>query len=99
MFVTSNAELSFAFSTVTVPVNAKVAAGDLLGFWVTGSDFAPYCHMEYDTKIFAGGIGGKAPGKLFVQGAGQNSWRGIDGKTSPIYERPGKGVKFFATVE
>jgi hypothetical protein len=96
----ADAELSFAFSTVTVAnINAKISAGEHLGISISGADFAPYCHLEYDAKAFVGGIAGKAPGKLFLQGLGQNSWRGIDGKISPIYEKVGKGIKFHATVE
>ncbi|EMD00452.1 hypothetical protein BAUCODRAFT_152944 [Baudoinia panamericana UAMH 10762] len=35
--------------------------------------------------------------RLFQQGVGQNSWRGLQGTISPIYERLGKSVKFFVT--
>jgi hypothetical protein len=49
--------------------------------------------------MYPGGTGDQVPGKLFAQGSGQNSWRGIDGKTSVVYERIGKGIKFFAKVE
>jgi hypothetical protein len=80
-------------------INATVQVGDQLGFSISGPDFAPYCHLEYNTKMYPGGVRGHDPGKLFVQGTGQNSWRGMDGKTSVIYEREGKGIKFFATVE
>jgi hypothetical protein len=96
----NSTDLSFAFGTVIISnLNTAVTAGDYLGFSITGSDFAPYCHLEYDTKKYPGGIKGQGPGKLFVQGAGQNSWRGIDGKSSVVYEREGKGIKFFAKVQ
>jgi hypothetical protein len=75
-----------------------VRAGDHLGFSISGSDFAPYCHLEYDTKRYPGDSKGQTP-RLFAQGAGQNSWRGIDGKTSVVYEREGRGIKFSAKVE
>jgi hypothetical protein len=92
-------DLTFAFNTVTISnINANVIVGDHLGFSISGPDFSPYCHLEYDTKLYARGIGGQDSGKLFVQEAGQNSWRGLDGKTSAVYEREGKGVKFFAKV-
>jgi hypothetical protein len=70
--------------------NASVAEGDLLGLSITGADFAPYCHLEFDT-------GERPPYKLYQRGYGQNSWRGLQGKTSPVYERVGKSVKFFVT--
>jgi len=57
---------------------------------MTGPDFAPYCHLEFDT-------GSNTSFVLYQRGAGQNSWRGLNGKTSPVYERVGKSVKFFAT--
>jgi hypothetical protein len=100
MVRSGSSELSFAFGAVTVPkINAEVKEGDYLAIAISGSDFSPYCHMEYDTRAHPSGLGGQAPGKLFVQGVGQNSWRGIYGNTSVIYEREGKGVKFFARVE
>ncbi|KAK5124275.1 hypothetical protein LTR85_001978 [Meristemomyces frigidus] len=85
-------ELSYVFNTTSVSItsNATVTAGDLLGISMTGADFAPYCHLEYD-------VGRHSGFKLFQRGAGQNSWRGLKGKTSPIYERIGKSVKLFAT--
>jgi hypothetical protein len=55
MLLPSDTELSFSFSTVTVlDMNAKVSAGEHLGISISGVDFAPYCHLEYDTKAFAG---------------------------------------------
>ncbi|KAK4550273.1 hypothetical protein LTR36_003240 [Oleoguttula mirabilis] len=85
-------ELSFVFNTTSVPItsNATVSAGDLLGLSISGSDFAPYCHLEFD-------VGEQSGFKLLQRGAGQNSLRGLKGKTSPVYERIGKSVKFFAT--
>lgn len=35
---------------------------------------------------------------LLQQGSGQNSLRGLDGKTSPVYVRSGRGLKSFATI-
>jgi hypothetical protein len=100
MFMSSDPQLSLAFGSVTISgMNAKVTNGEHLGISISGADFAPYCHLEYDTKAFTSGIGGQAPGKLFLQGSGQNSWRGIDGKASPIYEKGGKAIKFHARVE
>lgn len=81
--------LSYVFNTTTIPVtsNATVQQGDYLGLAITGQDFTPYCHLEYqnddESKV------------LYQRGAGQNSWRGLQGKTGPVYERVGKGVKFF----
>lgn len=88
-------DLSYVFNTATVSVkaNSTVAAvqpGDNLGLAISGADFAPYCHLEYET-------GRDSSVKLYQRGAGQNSWRGLSGKTSVVYERIGKGVKFFAT--
>ena len=84
-------QLTYVFNTTTVNVtsNATVAAGDLLGLAIAGQDFAPYCHLEYDT-------GNDRSRVLYQRGAGQNSWRGLAGRTSIVYERLGKSVKFFA---
>ncbi|CAJ2500892.1 Uu.00g037450.m01.CDS01 [Anthostomella pinea] len=85
--------LSFVFNTTSVPItsNATVGKGDLLGLAITGPDFAPYCHLEYDTAKNSSDF------VLYQRGAGQNSWRGLQGKTSVVYERVGKSVKMFAT--
>lgn len=67
-----------------------MSEGDLLGLAVMGQDYAPYCHLEYEM----------VPGEdkvLYQRGAGQNSWRGSQVSTSPVYERTGRGIKFFAT--
>lgn len=84
-------QTTYVFDTVSVPVssNATVNKGDLLGLAISGADFSPWCHMEYSTAAGSGF-------RLFQQGEGQNSWRGLAGKTSPVYERVGKSVKFFA---
>jgi len=83
-------QLSYVFNTATVPVthNATVHAGQLLGVALSGQDFAPYCHLEYTT-------GASSSAKLYQRGAGQNSWRGLNGKTSIVYARGGKSLKFF----
>ncbi|KAL1297200.1 hypothetical protein AAFC00_004770 [Neodothiora populina] len=85
-------QTSYTFDTVTVQVssNATVTEGDHLGLAISGQDFSPWCHLEFSTD----GISGL---RLFQQGQGQNSWRGSKGDTSPVYERTGKSVKFFAT--
>ncbi|KAK5135352.1 hypothetical protein LTR08_005294 [Meristemomyces frigidus] len=92
-------QLSYVFDVAEVSItsNATVKAGDLLGLSLTGlvqgaPEFAPYCHLEYEL----GTTGGT---KLWQRGAGQNSWRGLSGRTSPIYERQGKGLKMFATYK
>jgi len=93
-------DLSFAFMTVSVTnMSGNVLVGEYLGLKISGSDISPYCHLEYNTKVYSDGINDRSPGKLFVQGAGQNSWRGLDGKTSVVYEREGKALKFWAKVE
>jgi hypothetical protein len=84
--------LSFVFNTTSVYTNKTVSAGDRLGLSIAGVDFAPYCHVEYD-------VGSDSDHVLLQQGGGQNSWRGLAGNKSPIYERVGKGVKFFAVIE
>ncbi|KEQ66123.1 Arabinanase/levansucrase/invertase [Aureobasidium melanogenum CBS 110374] len=87
-------QTSYTFDTVTVPlINATVSQGELLGFRLQGADYSPWCHLEFDTKeeACAGNF------RLFQQGQGQYSWRGLQGKNSPVYERQGKSVKFFAT--
>ena len=84
--------LSFVFNTTSVYTNKTVTKGDRLGLSIAGSDFAPYCHLEYDT-------GTDSDRLLLQQGVGQNSWRGLAGQKSPIYERQGKGVKFSVRIE
>ena len=86
--------LTFVFNNATVPIttNATVKAGDHLGISISGSDFAPYCHLEYNTAA-------RSNTKLFQRGGGQFSWRGLDGKTSIVYERIGKGVKFLVNYK
>ncbi|EME38324.1 glycoside hydrolase family 43 protein [Dothistroma septosporum NZE10] len=83
--------LSYTFDTTSVPItsNSTIKAGDLLGLAITGSDFAPYCHLEYNHS-------GDASRILFQRGAGQSSWRGPEGRTSPVYKREGRGVKVFS---
>lgn len=85
-------QTTYVFDTVTVPIttNATVAKGQLLGLSISGADFAPWCHLEYEMQAGCGG-------RLFQQGNGQYSWRGLQGKNPPVYERLGKSVKFFAT--
>jgi hypothetical protein len=85
-------QTSYTFDTVTVPVttNTTVSKGDLLGLSISGADYSPWCHLEYDTEE-------KCGFRLFQQGNGQYSWRGLQGKNPPVYERLGKSVKFFAT--
>lgn len=92
---------------MSVPLNSTVAAGDNLGFSIaeTTSDssatgftgLVPYCHLEYTTNA-TNGPTAPAGQQTFQQGAGQNSYRGLQGNISPIQERSGVGVKFFATV-
>ena len=84
--------LSYVFNTTSVYTNKTVDAGDKLGLSIAGSDFAPYCHLEYDVESDSDRV-------LLQQGVGQNSWRGLGGNISPVHERVGKGVKFFAIVE
>lgn len=85
------ASLSYTFDNVIIQPNATVHAGQHLGFSITGPDFAPYCHLEYNNQD---------PSKVLLQqGQGQNSARGLDGKTRPVYLRSGKGVKFLAVVQ
>jgi len=77
-----------------------VKVGDHLGFSLAGPDFAPYCHLEYD-------VGGRGMRRsepemgnvLFQQGMGQVSFRGMEGKNSPVYERVGKSIKFFVSMK
>ncbi|KAK3068824.1 hypothetical protein LTR53_013304 [Teratosphaeriaceae sp. CCFEE 6253] len=84
--------LSYVFNTTSVPVtsNATISTGDLLGLAISGSDFAPYCHLEYETAS-------NSSFKLYQRGSGQNSWRGLQGKTSIVYERLGRSVKMFVS--
>jgi len=87
-------QTTYVFDTVTVAVtsNATVAKGELLGLSISGADYSPWCHLEFSTQ--GQGCDGY---KLYQQGNGQYSWRGLQGKNPPVYERQGKSVKFFAT--
>lgn len=86
------ANMSYTFDTTSVSLNASVSAGDKLGFSIAGADFAPYCHLEYDVEEGPMGM------VLLQQGQGQNSLRGANGRASPVYEREGKGLKFFVSM-
>lgn len=99
-------EIGTSFKAMAVPTNATVAQGDQLGFYIGdpasasaegSSNLIPYCHLEYN---IGAPNGSETPaGQLaFQQAGGQNSFRGLDGTTSPIQERSGKGIKFFTTV-
>lgn len=66
-------DLSYVFNATSVYTNITVTKGDWLGLSIAGADFAPYCHLEYD-------VGSEGDGKVLLQqGAGQNSWRGLQG--------------------
>ncbi|THX13944.1 Arabinanase/levansucrase/invertase [Aureobasidium pullulans] len=84
-------QTTWVFDTVTVPVstNGTVSKGEFLGVSIAGFDVSPWCHLEYD--------GADEDYILYAQGGGQYSLRGAQGKTSPVYQRVGKSVKFFAT--
>lgn len=96
-----------SFQAMHVALNATVAAGDQLGFYVAeatesgaptgGTSLVPYCHLEYNTGA-ANGPAAPAGQVAFQQGAGQNSLRGLQATLSPVQERAGRGVKFFSTV-
>lgn len=85
-------QTTYVFDTVSVAVtgNNTVAKGELLGLAISGPDFSPWCHLEFNTAA-------NPTFRLFQQGEGQNSWRGLGGNVSPVYERVGKSVKFFAS--
>ncbi|KAF2151532.1 glycoside hydrolase family 43 protein, partial [Myriangium duriaei CBS 260.36] len=88
--------LTHVFQTATVNLSATVSVGDRLGIEVSGADYVPYCHLEYD--LGSSSYGSSASNTVLLQqGGGQNSWRGLDGKTSIVYPRAGKGIKFYAT--
>jgi Glycosyl hydrolases family 43 len=88
-------QLSYVFNStfVTNMKDAKITKGQRLGISITAMDYAPFCHLEYSLTDEE-----KGTHVLFEQGQGQNSWRGADGKTSPVTERVGKGIKFLATM-
>jgi len=93
------ANLTYVFDTAVVEVQGEdgeagvaVTQGQLLGLGMSGQDISPYCHLEFETA----GSSDAAGFHLFQQGSGQNSWRGLKGKKSPVYERVGKSIKFFA---
>ena len=82
-------QLTYVFDLAKVSLNSPVSQGDKLGFSIAGADFAPYCHLETAAD------GAKV---LYQQGQGQYSWRGLQGTTSPVYQRTGRAVKFYATI-
>jgi hypothetical protein len=59
---------------------------------------SPYCHLEYNltTGRDASQTGAMV---LLEQGAGQNSARGLDGRTSPVTPRAQRGMKFYTVVQ
>ncbi|KAG8629731.1 hypothetical protein KVT40_001350 [Elsinoe batatas] len=88
-FTPANLTYTFDTATVTLIKPVQVKKGDFLGLAIAGSDYSPYCHLEYDSS--------RSDFKLFQRGAGQNSYRGTNGKKGIVYERVGKSVKFFAS--
>lgn len=99
-------QIGTSFKAMAVPLNATVTQGDQLGFYIgepaaasaEGSlNLIPYCHLECNIGA-PNGSETPAGQVAFQQGAGQNSFRGLDGTTSPIQERTSKGIKFFTTV-
>ncbi|KAI3399609.1 hypothetical protein diail_6248 [Diaporthe ilicicola] len=99
-------QIGTSFKAMSVPLNATVSQGDQLGFYIGESAAAsaqgspnllPYCHLEYNIGA-PNGSETPAGQVAFQQGGGQNSFRGLDGRISPIQERSGKGIKFFSTV-
>ncbi|KAJ4395796.1 hypothetical protein N0V93_000010 [Gnomoniopsis smithogilvyi] len=102
----TSAQVGTSFKAMQVPLNATVAQGDQLGFFisegtnaagVSSPNLIPYCHLEYNVGAANGSV---APQGQFVfqQGAGQNSLRGLQMNLSPVQVREGKGIKFFSTV-
>jgi hypothetical protein len=85
-----------------------VTAGDNLGIsfgnyyangeFIAGGYLSPYCHLEYNltTGRDASQTGAMV---LLEQGAGQNSARVLDRKTSPVIPRAQRGMKFYAIVQ
>lgn len=88
------ANLTWVYDTATVTLDTPVAVteGEMLGISLAGADYAPYCHLEFDNSEYP-------QFQLFQQGQGQYSRRGLQGQKSPVYERIGKSLKFFATYE
>lgn len=92
---------------MSVPLNATVAEGDQLGFYIAeatapgaprgDTSLVPYCHLEYNTGA-ANGPEAPEGHIVFQQGQGQNSWRGLQMSLSPVQERTARGVKFFTSV-
>lgn len=100
--------LTQVFGTATVPLNATVQAGDMLGFAIGEAgpvgtfsfvNFVPFCHLEYDFESASDAGDAVKNQVLLEQPSGQNSLRGLRGNRSPVTVRQGKGIKFFATVE
>lgn len=102
-------QIGMSFKAMQVPLNATVAQGDQLGFYITEvalvatqpgaapPNLIPYCHLEYN--IGAPNGSATPEGQVtFQQGQGQNSLRGLQMNLSPIQERSGRGIKFFANV-
>lgn len=90
-FNASQLGYTFGQATVATTSGIHVTKGQLLGVQVSGADFSPWCVLSYNTT------GNNAGGfRQFVQGNGQNSWRGLAGKRSVVYERFGSSIKVLA---
>jgi hypothetical protein len=97
----TRAQIPVTLGVISVILNTPVQKGDMLGIsygntyaggmFIAGGDTVPYCHLEYPTN--------STTQVLFEQGAGQNSPRGMDGKTSVVVPRAGKGMKFYSIVQ
>ncbi|KAE9371196.1 glycoside hydrolase family 43 protein [Stipitochalara longipes BDJ] len=98
--VITRAQTATVFNVVSIYLNTAVKQGDMLGIsygnnypsgqFIAGGDTVPYCHLEYHTN--------STTQVLFEQGAGQTSPRGLDGKTSVVVRREGRGIKFYSIV-
>lgn len=104
----TSAQIGTSFKAMHVRLNATVAQGDQLGFYIsetslvptagsTITGLVPYCHLEYN-KGAPNGSPTPEGQVVLQQGAGQNSLRGLQMNLSPVLERSGRGVKFFTAV-
>ena len=100
-------EISQAFEVVRVPVKVAVKAGDKLGIALVSDSATSMCVLVTGGPINGqSGVAGidtrshvatAADSALFAIGVNQVSYRGPDGKTSPVVVLPGE-IKWYSVV-
>ncbi|KAE8448153.1 hypothetical protein EG329_009757 [Mollisiaceae sp. DMI_Dod_QoI] len=89
--------VSQALEVVRIPVNVPVSVGDRLGVAIVTLSATPLCTL---IKMNSGNTFNVVTSTrtLFVNGPGQVSFRGIDGKMPPVTVLQGQEIKWYAIV-